>query len=80
FDSAYDLNVRKSKFPSAPQKETGVFIFPNLESCNIGCKIAQRMGNYGAVGAILQGINGAINDFSRGATVADVIDVTSITI
>ncbi|CAL59190.1 Phosphate acetyltransferase [Mycoplasmopsis agalactiae] len=80
FDSAYDLNVRKSKFPSAPQKEAGVFIFPNLESCNIGCKIAQRMGNYGAVGAILQGINGAINDFSRGATVADVIDVTSITI
>ncbi len=80
FDSAYDLNVRKAKFPSAVQKETGVFIFPNLESCNIGCKIAQRMGKYGAVGAILQGINGAINDFSRGATVADVIDVTSITI
>ncbi|MBT1330897.1 phosphate acetyltransferase [Mycoplasma bovis] len=80
FDSAYDLNVRKAKFPSAVQKEVGVFIFPNLESCNIGCKIAQRMGKYGAVGAILQGVNGAINDFSRGATVADVIDVTSITI
>ncbi|WHL49519.1 phosphate acyltransferase [Mycoplasmopsis bovis] len=46
----------------------------------MGCKIAQRMGKYGAVGAILQGVNGAINDFSRGATVADVIDVTSITI
>ncbi|WP_235133149.1 phosphate acyltransferase [Mycoplasmopsis bovis] len=55
FDSAYDLNVRKAKFPSAVQKEAGVFIFPNLESCNIGCKIAQRMGKYGAVGAILQG-------------------------
>lgn len=80
FDSAYDLNVRKAKFPSAVQKEAGVFIFPNLESCNIGCKIAQRMGKYGAVGAILQGVNGAINDFSRGVTVADVIDVTSITI
>ncbi len=80
FDSAYDLNVRKAKFPSAVQKDVGVFIFPNLESCNIGCKIAQRMGKYGAVGAILQGVNGAINDFSRGATVADVIDVTSITI
>ncbi|AMW25150.1 phosphate acetyltransferase [Mycoplasmopsis bovis] len=80
FDSAYDLNVRKAKFTSAVQKEAGVFIFPNLESCNIGCKIAQRMGKYGAVGAILQGVNGAINDFSRGATVADVIDVTSITI
>ncbi|MBT1345472.1 phosphate acetyltransferase [Mycoplasma bovis] len=80
FDSAYDLNVRKAKFSSAVQKEAGVFIFPNLESCNIGCKIAQRMGKYGAVGAILQGVNGAINDFSRGATVADVIDVTSITI
>ncbi|WP_429977026.1 phosphate acyltransferase, partial [Mycoplasmopsis bovis] len=37
FDSAYDLNVRKAKFPSAVQKEAGVFIFPNLESCNIGC-------------------------------------------
>ncbi|WP_029513743.1 phosphate acyltransferase [Mycoplasmopsis primatum] len=80
FDSAYDLNVRKHKFPNAIQKELGVFIFPNLESCNIGCKIAQRMGHYGAVGAIMQGVNGAINDFSRGATVQDVIDVTSITI
>lgn len=80
FDSAYDLNVRKHKFPQAVQKELGVYVFPNLESCNIGCKIAQRLGGYGAVGAIMQGVNGAINDFSRGAKVQDVIDVTSITI
>ncbi|MCS4536570.1 MULTISPECIES: phosphate acyltransferase [unclassified Mycoplasma] len=80
FDSAYDLNVRKHKFPSATQEPTGVFVFPNLESCNIACKVAQRMGGYGAVGAIMVGVNGAINDFSRGATVQDVIDVTSITI
>ncbi|MBU4689612.1 phosphate acetyltransferase [Mycoplasma zalophidermidis] len=80
FDSAYDLNVRGKKFPTAPQEPAGVFVFPNLESCNIGCKIAQRMGGYGAVGAIMVGVNGAINDFSRGATVQDVIDVTSITI
>ncbi|EGV00300.1 phosphate acyltransferase [Mycoplasmopsis columbina] len=80
FDSAYDLNVRKHKFPTAPQEELGVYVFPNLESCNIGCKIAQRLGNYGAVGAIMQGVNGAINDFSRGAKVQDVIDVTSITV
>ncbi|MCR8966530.1 phosphate acyltransferase [Mycoplasma zalophidermidis] len=80
FDSAYDLNVRGKKFPTALQEPAGVFVFPNLESCNIGCKIAQRMGGYGAVGAIMVGVNGAINDFSRGATVQDVIDVTSITI
>ncbi|MGX9340517.1 phosphate acyltransferase [Mycoplasma sp. 3341] len=80
FDSAYDLKVRAHKFPSAPQKELGIYVFPNLESCNIGCKIAQRLGKYGAVGAIMQGVNGAINDFSRGATVQDVIDVTSITV
>ncbi|QJG66863.1 phosphate acyltransferase [Mycoplasma phocoenae] len=80
FDSAYDLNVRKHKFPSAPQEKLGIYVYPNLESCNIGCKMAQRLGGYGAVGAIIQGINGAINDFSRGATVQDVIDVTSITI
>lgn len=80
FDSAYDLKVRASKFPSAPQEPLGIYVFPNLESCNIGCKIAQRLGGYGAVGAIMQGVNGAINDFSRGASVQDVIDVTSITI
>ncbi|AIA29209.1 phosphate acetyltransferase [Mycoplasmopsis californica] len=80
FDSAYDLGVRGKKFPSASQEPVGVYIFPNLESCNIGCKIAQRMGGYGAVGAIMVGVNGAINDFSRGASVQDVIDVTSITI
>ncbi|WP_029608621.1 phosphate acyltransferase [Mycoplasma simbae] len=80
FDSAYDLGVRGKKFPQASQQPAGVYVFPNLESCNIGCKIAQRMGGYGAVGAIMVGVNGAINDFSRGATVQDVIDVTSITI
>ncbi|MBU4690985.1 phosphate acyltransferase [Mycoplasma zalophi] len=80
FDAAYNLDVRKHKFPSAPQEELGIYVFPNLESCNIGAKMAQRLGNYGAVGAIIQGVNAAINDFSRGATVQDVIDVTSITI
>ncbi|MBN0919623.1 phosphate acyltransferase [[Mycoplasma] gypis] len=80
FDAAYDLGVREHKFKGAPLDPLGIFVFPNLESCNIGCKIAQRLGKYGAVGAIIQGVNGAINDFSRGATVQDVIDVTSITV
>ncbi|HAA6943176.1 TPA_asm: phosphate acetyltransferase, partial [Listeria monocytogenes] len=59
--------------------DANVFIFPSLEAGNIGYKIAQRLGNFEAVGPILQGLNAPVNDLSRGCNTDDVYNLTLIT-
>lgn len=74
FDAAIDEQIRLEKLQSiVPYKgETNVYIFPDLNSGNIGYKIAQRLGNMLAIGPIVTGIAQPFNDLSRGATVEDV--------
>ena len=50
-----------------------------LQSGNIGYKIAQRLGNFEAVGPILQGLNAPVSDLSRGCSEEDVYKVALIT-
>ena len=56
-----------------------VFVFPEIQSGNIGYKIAQRLGNFQAVGPILQGLNKPVSDLSRGCVEEDVYKVAIIT-
>jgi phosphate acetyltransferase len=56
-----------------------MFVFPSLEAGNIGYKIAQRLGNFDAVGPILQGLNAPVNDLSRGCDEDDVYKLALIT-
>lgn len=55
------------------------FIFPEIQSANIGYKIAQRLGNFEAYGPILLGLNAPINDLSRGCNAQEVYSMAIIT-
>jgi phosphate acetyltransferase len=80
FDAAFVPSVAKKKAPdSVIQGDANVFIFPSLEAGNIGYKIAQRLGNFEAVGPILQGLNKPVNDLSRGCSAEDVYKLSLIT-
>ena len=80
FDAAFVPSVAKKKAPdSVIQGDANVFIFPSLEAGNIGYKIAQRLGNFEAIGPILQGLNKPVNDLSRGCNAEDVYKLTLIT-
>ncbi|QFT90988.1 Phosphate acetyltransferase [Bacillus sp. THAF10] len=80
FDAAFVPSVAEKKAPgSVIQGDANVFVFPSLEAGNIGYKIAQRLGNFEAVGPILQGLNKPVNDLSRGCSVEDVYKLALIT-
>lgn len=67
FDAAYIASVGQQKAPdSKVAGQATVFVFPELQSGNIGYKIAQRFGNFEAIGPILQGLNKPVSDLSRG--------------
>jgi len=80
FDAAFVPSVAAKKAPNAVIKgDANVFIFPSLEAGNIGYKIAQRLGEFEAVGPILQGLNKPVNDLSRGCSAEDVYNLALIT-
>ena len=73
FDAAFVESVGHRKAPdSKVAGEANVFVFPELQSGNIGYKIAQRLGNFTAVGPVLEGLAAPINDLSRGASAEDI--------
>ncbi|WP_430610013.1 phosphate acetyltransferase [Enterococcus sp. DIV0876] len=80
FDAAYVSSVAHLKAPeSEVAGKATVFVFPDLQSGNIGYKIAQRFGNFEAIGPILQGLNKPISDLSRGSNEEDVYKLSIIT-
>lgn len=80
FDAAFVPSVAEKKAPDSSIKgDANVFVFPSLEAGNIGYKIAQRLGNFEAVGPILQGLNRPVNDLSRGCNEEDVYKLSLIT-
>lgn len=80
FDASYVPSVAQLKAPdSEVAGQATVFVFPELQSGNIGYKIAQRFGNFEAIGPILQGLNKPVSDLSRGANEEDVYKLSIIT-
>lgn len=80
FDAASVESVAAAKAPeSEVAGHANVFVFPDLQSGNIGYKIAQRLGGFEAIGPVLQGLAKPISDLSRGANEEDVYKVAIIT-
>lgn len=80
FDAAFVPVVAKQKAPeSEVAGHANVFVFPELQSGNIGYKIAQRLGEFEAIGPVLQGLNKPVSDLSRGSVEEDVYKVAIIT-
>ena len=80
FDAAFVPSTAEVKAPDSDVAgQANVFIFPDLQSGNIGYKMAQRLGMFEAIGPILQGLNKPVNDLSRGSSAEDIYKLAIIT-
>jgi phosphate acetyltransferase len=80
YDAAVDASVARTKLPSsAVAGRATVFIFPDLNTGNNTYKAVERSAGAVAIGPVLQGLRKPVNDLSRGATVADIVNTVAIT-
>ncbi|MET7770783.1 phosphate acetyltransferase [Nocardia sp. NPDC005366] len=80
YDAAIEPTVATTKMPdSAVAGRATVFVFPDLNTGNNTYKAVQRSAGAIAIGPVLQGLNKPVNDLSRGALVADIVNTVAIT-
>ncbi|MFA4916224.1 MAG: phosphate acetyltransferase [Syntrophales bacterium] len=79
-DSAIVASVaaKKIKGGSKVGGRANILIFPDLDAGNIGYKLVQRLAKAAAYGPVLQGFARPVSDLSRGASVDDIVGVTTI--
>ena len=71
----------EAAFPFSTLKGgANVLIFPDLQSCNIACKLLGSIGGAETVGPILAGMAKPVHLLQRGAEVEDVVNIATIAV
>jgi malate dehydrogenase (oxaloacetate-decarboxylating)(NADP+) len=68
-------------FPFSPLKQgANVLVFPDLQSCNIACKLLSSVNNAEVVGPILSGMAKPVHLLQRGAETEDIVNIATIAV
>jgi len=79
FDAAFVPQVAEKKVKnSVLQGRANVFIFPNLNAANIGCKIAEHLAGCEVTGQFLQGLEKPFHILSPGQSSEDIIKLVRL--
>ncbi|MDR0977575.1 MAG: phosphotransacetylase [Endomicrobium sp.] len=79
FDASVVPSVGKRKAPdSLVAGKANIMVFPDLNSGNIGYKIAERFGGFQALGPIIQGLALPVSDLSRGSSADDIYLISAL--
>jgi phosphate acetyltransferase len=73
-----EVAKRKIKEPSSVAGKANVLIFPDLDAANIAYKLVHVLGEYQALGPILQGFKKPLSDLSRGVKPSEIVNITAI--
>ncbi len=80
-DVALAPMMRKNDYPfSSLIGEANVLVFPSLEAANVAYKLLAHLGRAVAIGPILMGMDRSVHVLSRGAEVADIVNVAAIAV
>jgi malate dehydrogenase (oxaloacetate-decarboxylating)(NADP+) len=80
-NTAVDPGILTSTYPYSKLKEkANVLIFPDLNSGNIAFKLMEKIGGAKAVGPVLMGMNKSIHALQLGASVDEIVNLTSIAV
>ncbi len=80
-DTALDTELRAENFEFATlEGQANIFIFPDLNSGNIGYKLMSQLGQAEVIGPILLGMRRPINVLQLGSSVSAIVNLATITV